>query len=282
MDPSRDPSPFASLSFHKTDTIRLLQFPEEVYVNLQPTILASWPLGIESDGPFGTTNGSYQFKLKGKPFGWLMNHESVAGARLVRDILAFIYHSNWEMVMPLACAERLSSKDLLIFRPRPPEAAPLPQMDWLALAPAKSDRLYVIGDSQPVFQTSQGMLTESTPNHVVWLTMSLTRLLRESDVLQSAETKYNWVEYKLKGRPWSKGGEDGVKTRVLLLRILHVLDQCGWTAHTTVQHRTGNDDRRMLDTIFFRRPKGLPSETPPLSPPIQPPVSELPPYSGPK
>ena len=272
--------PFASLSFHKTDTIRLLQFPEEIYLNLQHAILASWPLGIESDGPFGTTDGSYQFKLKGKPFGWLMNRESVGGARLVRDILAFIYHSNWETVMPLAYAERLSSKDLLIFRPRPPEAAPLLQMEWLALAPAKSDRLYVIGDSQPVFQAPRGMLAET--NHVAWVTISLTQLLRESGVLQSAETKYNWVEYKLKGRPWSRGGEGGVKTRALLLRILHVLDQCGWTAHTTIQHRTGNDDRRMLDTIFFRRPKGLPSTTPPRSPPIQPLASGLPPYTRPK
>ncbi|KAK1756196.1 hypothetical protein QBC47DRAFT_182020 [Echria macrotheca] len=278
MDLAENPVQFATLSFHKRDTIRLLQFPDQLYTSLQPAILASWPPGIEASGPFADSPGSYHFKLKGRPFAWRTSQDSVGGARLVRDLLAFLHHFNWDLVMPLSCAQRLSSKDLLIFRPRPPSAAPSLPMEWLAVAPAKSDRLFIIGDSQPAFETPRAV-SEHTPNHVVWLTMTLTRTLQELDVFQSSETKYNWVEYKLKGRPWMKGGEDGVKTRIVILRILELLHHCGWSAHTSVQHRTGNDDRRMLDTMFFMRPKGLAVDSPPMRSPLQPVPGELPPYS---
>ncbi|KAK5654094.1 hypothetical protein OQA88_7525 [Cercophora sp. LCS_1] len=275
---------FATLSFHKTDCIRLLQFPDDIYTNMQTFIPTSWPPGITSRRRFGERSNSYEFKLKGRPFGWSNDQDAIGGARLVRDLLAFIYHSNWELMMPLGCAVRLSAKDILIFRPRPPGADPRPAMDWLAVAPMGVDKLYFIGDAQPTFDGARS-LTDHTPDHVDWLVISVSRLLTEMGLLQSSDTRYNWVEFKFKGRPWSSGGVDGVNTRVVLLRIMEVLDRFGWASCTSVQHRTGNDDRRMLDTMLFMRPKSLVMDTPPTSPPPpspQPPLSELPPYSATK
>lgn len=274
---------FATLSFHKTDCIRLLQFPDNIYNDMQTVVLNSWPPGLASSKRFGERSNSYQFKLKGRPFGWSNNQDSIGGARLIRDLLAFLYHSNWELMMPLGCAERLTAKDILIFRPRPADMDPNPAMDWLAVAPVGTDKLCFIGDTQPVFDGNVGSLTDRTPSHVDLLIMGVSRLLTEMELLQNSDTRYNRVEFKFKGRPWSKGGLDGVNTRVVLLRILEVLDRFGWSACATVQHRTGNDDRRMLDTMFFRRPKNLVMETPPTpTSPSQPPISELPPYSATK
>ncbi|KAK0646227.1 hypothetical protein B0T16DRAFT_412964 [Cercophora newfieldiana] len=273
---------YAVLSFHKTDTVKLLQFPHDIYVNIQPAILASWPAGVQSCGPFTKTPNSYQFKLKGKPFGWMNDHDSVGGARLVRDLLAFLYHQNWEIVMPLSCARRLSAKDMLVFRPRPPSAGLMPLREWLAVCPSRSDKLYIIGDAQPNFDSATTSAVEHTPDHIVWLTMSFTEMLKEMDLLQKSETKYNWIEYKLKGRPWFYGGEAAVKTRLMLLRMFEMLESFGWTSYASVQHRTGNDDKRMVDTMFFSRLKGHAVQNPtPATPRIpSPSANELPSYSS--
>jgi len=273
---------YAILSFHKSDTVKLLQFPEDIYVNIQSAILASWPPGIQSSGSFTNAPKSYQFKLKGKPFGWMTDQDSVGGARLVRDLLAFIYHHNWEIAMPLSCARRLTAKDMLIFRPRPPTAGVMLPREWLAVSPSRSDKLYIVGDSQPIFDDSAASSTsQPTPGHIVSLTMSLTEMLKEMGLLQKSETKYNWIEYKLRGRPWFYGGEPGVKTRLMLLRMFEILESFGWTSHVSVQHRTGNDDKRMVDTMFFSRPKGLVMQNPSTNSPHipTPSASELPSYS---
>jgi hypothetical protein len=275
---------YAILSFHKTDTVKLLQFQEETYVNMQSAILASWPPGIQSSGPFTSTPHSYQFKLKGKPFGWMNDQDSVGGVRLIRDLLAFLYHHNWEIVTSLSCARRLSAKDLLVFRPRPPIAGLSLPRDWLAVSPSRTDRLYIIGDSQPNFETATTSAADHTPGHIAWLTMSLTEMLKEMDLLQKSEAKYQWVEYKLKGRPWLYGGDSAVKTRLMLLRMFEKLEASGWTSHASVQHRTGNDDKRMVDTMFFSRPRGLavqsPSPVTPASRIPSPSATELPSYSA--
>ncbi|KAK0623188.1 hypothetical protein B0T14DRAFT_536134 [Immersiella caudata] len=248
---------YAILSFHKTDTIKLLQFQEEIYLNMQSAILASWPPGVQSSGSLTSTPNSYQIKLKGKPFGWMNDQDSVGGARLVRDLLAFLYHHNWEIVMPLSCARRLSAKDMLVFRLKSPSAGSMLPREWLAVSPSRSDRLYIIGDSQPNFESATTSAVEHTPAHIVRLTVSITGILKEMDLLQKSEAKYQWVEYKLKGRPWLYGGDAAVKTRLMLLRVFEMLESFGWTSHASIQHRTGNDDKRMVDTMFFSRPKGL-------------------------
>ena len=246
---------YAILSFHKTDMIRLLQFPESLFLSLQPVILSSWPHGIQSSGPYTDTPNSFQIKLKGRPFGWTMNQDALGGARLVRDLFAFFYHHNYEIVMPFSTAQRLTSKDMLIFRPRAPSAPILPPREWLAIAPLRSDRLYIIGDSQPNFDSFRVSAVDPTPDHIVMLTQSITRMFKDLGLLQKSESRYNWIEYQLKGRPWLYGKEAGVKTRLMLLRLFQTLESLGWSCHTSVQHRTGNDDKRMLDTMFFSRPK---------------------------
>ena len=120
---------YALLSFHKSDTVRFLQFPEELYIGIQPYILASWPPGIQNSGPFTEHPNSRQLKLKGFPFGWSRGQDTVGGARLVRDIFAFMHHSGWELVMPFSRSRQPGTKDVLIFRPRPLEAPPAQELE---------------------------------------------------------------------------------------------------------------------------------------------------------
>ncbi|KAK3379497.1 hypothetical protein B0T24DRAFT_158898 [Lasiosphaeria ovina] len=242
-------SAFAILSIHKNDSLRFLQFPDDIHANIQPVILATWPLGIQSSGPYAE---SYQYKLKGKPFGWANEQEVVGGFRVMRNVLAFLHEQSWQLVTPLVCSRKRGAKDTLIFRRRPLDAGPPVPMDWLAVALMGSDKLRVVYDAKDV-KLSGG--ADSDHDHLGVLISGLKKALEAMDCFQKGDWSYDSFEFKLKGRPWLSQGEDVVKSRLLLLRIVETLDSSGWQSCCSVLQRTGNDDFRMADTWYFMRPK---------------------------
>lgn len=107
------PSSFVILSFHFSDTIRLLQFPESIYGVIAPLIRDAWPPGIQSERFYGE---SYDYKLKARPFNAPGDQEAVGSRRLVRDILAFLYRRGWVRATHLNLSRHPTTKDSLIFR----------------------------------------------------------------------------------------------------------------------------------------------------------------------
>ena len=242
---------FAMLSFHRTDTVRLLQFPESIFIAIQHRILASWPPGIQTSGRFGDNPGpSFQLKLKGKPFSWSTQQDGVGGARLVRDLLAFMHEHSWRLVAPLSYGRRRGTKDVLVFEPPPPSAARPPAAEWLAVTPMRSDRLRITGDAHDARSPARN----AGPDALSGLVSTLQQTLEAADLFQEGEWSYDSFEFKLKGRPWMASGEASVKTRLLLLRIAENLGAAGWKLHASVLHRTMSDDFRLADTLVFMRP----------------------------
>ncbi|GAB1320265.1 hypothetical protein MFIFM68171_10475 [Madurella fahalii] len=240
------PTTYATVSFHKRDMIRLINFPEDISLSLQPVIVASWPPGLESSGPSGE---AYEFKVKGKPFGQVGGEQAVGGIRLLRNLFAFLHDHAWELVTPLMCSRRYTAKDTLIFRQLSPPPVPPSPMEWLALAPMRSDRLRVIYDAPDV------KLFGVDPDHdyLGVLITSIKRTLEGGDWFDKGDWSHDSFEFKLKGRPWLSRGEASNKTRILLLRLLETMEGHGWKLHTAVLQRAGTDDIRITDTWYFVR-----------------------------
>jgi len=238
---------FACLSFNKSDSIRFLQFPEEICTDIQPVILSSWPPGIQSVGPFGEC---YQYKLRERPFGTFGAQEAVGGRRLVRDILAFLHDRSWQLVCPLAYTQRVTGKDSLIFRKQPPgkEAEPT---EWLAVGISKTDRLRLIYEAENLKKRTG---VDSDWDHFGVVIAALRKVLEGMELFQKGDWSYDSFEFKLKGSPWQEHGEKTVRTRLLLLRMVETLDSLGWQSYASVLMRTGTDDYRMADTWYFCRP----------------------------
>lgn len=246
-------SKYATLSFHKTDTIRLLGFPEEIKSNMESVIASVWQPGIQSNGPCGE---AFEFKLKGKPWGYFGSQDAVGGIRLLRDLLALLYNHSWELVTSAICSRRYTAKDTLIFRRTslPSAVVPAQPVEWLGLATAFYDKIRIVYDAK-----NNGCPgTEADHDHLGVVIMNLKKMLESLDYFEKGGWSHDSFEFKLKGRPWRSRGEASVKMRLMVLRLLETMESMGWRVYATILQRTGTDEDRMMDTWYFvrTRPSG--------------------------
>jgi hypothetical protein len=245
------PSSYATLSLHKSDTIRLLAFPDSLLPALEALLLASWPPGLESQSRLGQ---SYDFKFKGSPFGYYRSQQHVGGIRLLRNVLAFLYEHDWVLVAPVLCSRRYTAKDTLIFR-QAGEGQPLPPVEWLGLAPLAKDKLRVVYDAPGVRLAGGTGEGEHDHDHLGVLITGLKKMLQELEYFDKGDWSHDSFEFVLKGTPWRSRGEASVKMRIMLMRLLETMESHGWRLYTTLVQRTGTDEDRILDTWYFVREK---------------------------
>ncbi|KAK0732851.1 hypothetical protein B0T21DRAFT_291396 [Apiosordaria backusii] len=247
------PSQYATLSFHKADSIRLLSFPDEIKSHVESLIVSTWPPGIQSTGPCGE---AYEFKLKGKPWGYFGSQDAVGGIRLLRDILALLYDCSWELVTSAICSRRYTAKDTLIFRQNSHSSSTLPAqpVEWLGLATAFYDKIRIVYDAKPVRRSG----VEADHDHLGVIIMNLKKMLESLDYFEKGDWSHDSFEFKLKGRPWRSRGEATIKMRLMVLKLLETMESMGWRVYTTILQRTGTDEDRMTDTWYFvrTRPSG--------------------------
>ncbi|EPE26264.1 hypothetical protein GLAREA_02176 [Glarea lozoyensis ATCC 20868] len=83
-------SSMGSLSLHKKDRIRLVNFPKHDIPALKATILNHWPRSIQKESQ---KSKLYEFKLRGSP--WSAHNSDVLGKILTRELLAQLYKQGW-------------------------------------------------------------------------------------------------------------------------------------------------------------------------------------------
>jgi hypothetical protein len=238
------PPTYATLSFHKADILRLLNFPSDIVSAVESLILASWPPGIEKQYPSGQ---AFEFKLRGRPFGTFRAQQFIGGIHVVRVVFALLRRHGWDLTLSTVCSTRYTAKDTLVFHRSP---VPLSEVEWLALAPAGDRRLRVVYDSG-VGGHSQA--DQDRQNHMVVLNTAIQNTLEELGYFKESSWSHDTREFLLKGKPWKPKPAESVKVRVLLIRLLATMEQCGWRPYTALVQRTGQDDYRMVDTWYFVR-----------------------------
>lgn len=245
--PPSSPSTYATLSFHKSNTLRLLNFPQDLTSALEPLLIASWPPGLESHAAF---NQSYEYKFRDSPFGTYRRQRHVGGIRLLRDVLAFLYTHGWEIVTTVLCSHRYTAKDTLIFRRRVAPMLPA-AVEWLGLAPMGTRSLSVVYDASGV--RLSGPVVDGGHDHLGVLIMAIRKMLEERGCFEKGDWSHDSFEFELKGKPWRSRGEESVKMRIMLMQLLETMEAHGWRLYTTVVQRTGTDEYRVLDTWYFVR-----------------------------
>ncbi|KAH8889305.1 hypothetical protein GQ53DRAFT_599068, partial [Thozetella sp. PMI_491] len=242
-------STFATLSFHRRDRVRFLQFPKIIYQNVEPVLLAAWAPGIQTQSFYGE---AYEYQLKESPFGARGDVAGVASRRLVRDLLAYLYTHSWLIVTPLSHSRRIGCKDTLIFRQKLElgllkTAEPLPPtpVEWLVVALQGAGGLRIIYDGDGTGRKDG-------------LGVLLDGLKKAWDGIGAAQTG-DWnqdsFEFRLSDKPWRAHREATMKARSILLRLVETLDSLGWQSYVTIRQRTENDDVKKTDTWYFVRPR---------------------------
>lgn len=239
--PSLGGTVFAMMSMHKRDKLRFLHFPEDIYTAAESIITNSWPPGVQEQKMYGE---SYEYKLKGSPWGMMGHQEGVGSRILLRNMFAFLHRRGWVLVTPLSHSVRPGTKDSLIFKKKQGSPSPPPSVDWLVLAFMHTKKLRVIGDEPGVMK-------------------SLREAFEGMDVFESDEWTYDSFEFKFKYAPWRAHGEATVKARLLLLQIIEVMDGQGWVSYCACKQRTDSDDVKHPDTWYFVKKKHETIETAP-------------------
>ncbi|KAJ4304185.1 hypothetical protein N0V88_001797 [Collariella sp. IMI 366227] len=218
--------------------------PLALTASLERVIRASWPKGIDNHGPSGN---AYNFDVKGAPFGYFRSQYHVGGIRLLRDILAFLYANGWAVLSGVQASRRYTDKDVIILRKMD---APPRNVEWLALAPMENDRLRVIYDPEG------GQKAKAAPGDYDYMGMvvaAIKNILVEMGYFQKGQWEDDSFEFDLQGNPWRASGEECVKMNILLMKLLETMESHGWRLYTNLVQRTGSDEDRILDTLYFTR-----------------------------
>ncbi|KAL5351912.1 hypothetical protein ACLOAV_003774 [Pseudogymnoascus australis] len=227
--PENGPSfstPFASLSLHRSDRIRCLQFPPPDIDGLRACIKANYPFGIQRESPYGV---SHEFKLASYPWSG-QGRDAIPSRIVMREILAHLYRNGWVFHVSTDCSKNGLDQDTIVFR----KQAPPPEAEWIAISFNQDDRLRLIGADEV-------------------LTAAVREVLKSMRLLQEESWKDRALgawEFKIHGRPWVASGEQTMSTRLLLLKLLGCLEKHGLSLYASI------DQNR---TTLWTRPSGFPS-----------------------
>ena len=224
---------FTSLSLHRTDRIRLIQFPQSDIAGLRELIIANYPFGLSGEQKYGV---SHEFKLNSRP--WLgQGSDAIPSRILMREILAHLYRSGWIIHCSTDCSKKAFDKDTLFFRKQP---SPPPESEWISISFNMADRMRLIGADEVLIAATKQLL------------QSMGLLQDESWKDRKLQAK----EFKIYGTPWIANGEETMTTRLLLLRLLEVLENHGWSLYASIdQSQAGQGNASETDSWYCVRDK---------------------------
>jgi hypothetical protein len=216
---------FASISLHKTDRIRLLQFPPDDTAAIRDIIKQNWPSGIQEERTYAN---SHEFKCLGNPWSG-QGADAIPARVLMRSILAHLFAAGWILTASTDVSKSVPEKDTMIFRK---QAVPPPASEWMAVSFNQGDRLRLIGAPVELIASFQALLKGmGLWQEGVWKDRAL-----------------NAFEFKINGWPWRPQGEETMTTRLLLLRMLETLEVGGWSLYATVDQNNGHHNKSSSST----------------------------------
>lgn len=155
----------------------------------------------------------------------------------MREILAHLFSVGWILHASTDLSKKETDKDTLIFRK---QQTPPPESEWISISFNQSDRLRLIGADTELIE-------------------AFRQLLKGRGKLQNEFWKdqvLNAWEFKIHGNPWWATGEETVKTRELVLKMLEVLEMYGWSLYASIDQNQAGEHSSETDSWFCVRDKG--------------------------
>jgi len=125
--------------------------------------------------------------------------------------------------------------DSLIFRYQSP---PPPPCEWLSISFDRSDRLRI---SDPPSSD-----------------LAATVVSAFGQTVSKEERKPGYFEIKFHGYPWYPSGEETVKTRMMVVRLLEVLESFGYTLYASIDQTNGPEGEESDVLVVHKQKKWVP------------------------
>ncbi|KAB5530282.1 hypothetical protein GE09DRAFT_386688 [Coniochaeta sp. 2T2.1] len=208
---------FACMTRFNQDRLHFVDFPRSEVETVTARIQAVWPKGIQ-DSKRMATPGGWDVKIGGLP--WAAVQCGPADGRvLLGEILEHLYNRGWVLHTSIAAFQHTFYGDTLMFRHQMP---PPPPCDWLVVAFEKSDRLKIM--PAPPDDLRASLLR--------WLGSQVQKSSSERDC-----AKDGFMEIKLNGQPWSAMSDQGVRTHLVLLKLLDAFQTTGFALYGSMRQQ---------------------------------------------
>ncbi|KAJ3169215.1 hypothetical protein HDU88_001012 [Geranomyces variabilis] len=213
------------ISLHESDKIRLLSLPTDIRPAFEQAI-SRGTYSVQSQGDY---HGSYQYKLKGRPW-WGQGDDAVRSRRLVVEIFRFMESCGWTLLLSADVSKKPYDKDTWFFRRRD-VGNPLPiYTQFAAISFNRADLLRVIMAPPQVVEVITSTAQRCYPRGV-----------------QEIRHKDGFPQIKLRGYPWHATGGDTVLARQFLLEVIDALLRIGWTMYASCDISTGTSNEHVDD-----------------------------------
>lgn len=222
---------FASLSLHMDDRIRFLSFPEPVISACRSAILSNWPKGISSERPYAN---SHEIKLRGYPWkGYGIS--AVDARRLIKGVFSTLHSCGWIFTLNTNIIKTETNKDTLLFRYQSPPPA---RHEWCSIAFSKQNRLRFIDCPASTYAT-------------------LPERIGSDWIREQREYAPGVWDFELHGNPWVPGGKATMQVRELLMSLMEMLEEEGWSVYASIDQKSGTGQKTSeTDTWYCFRLKG--------------------------
>ncbi|XP_063728460.1 uncharacterized protein LOC134856018, partial [Symsagittifera roscoffensis] len=210
--------PFCVISFY-WDQLNVFNADEQLVGQIRSCIMYNWPKGIQRES---RVSDVITFKLKGNPF-WPQSSDHAQFVHFACILLKELSRSGYIKIMS-SDVNWYCSLSAWFFYKSPTTVAN--DIEFCAIDMWGWDKLKFFNLPPEINEAMKYVVFENWKG------------------VQQARVEDNIFTMKLKGFPWQNpGGEDGVRNRLLVMKMIQVMANYGWTLYsaTNIDAQTGAD-----------------------------------------
>lgn len=224
--------PLLIVGLSSTDSLMVLNAPEELHQTFKDVVAKSWNAGIQR---WTYENSVLVIKLVGNP--WHPDGQDTVSSRLLlQNLINDLRLRQWNLY---GNSNLKSSTNTLFFEYDPNIVPGEPSTTHFTISLNKQDRLRLIGAPDSLVSVIRNVI------QTIWLRG-----------IQNEERYYQSWEFKLRGTPWWASGTEAVDSRYLIAKLLEALQSYGWSVVASI-----DSSRKLSDksSLVFRQSQAIQS-----------------------
>ena len=214
--------PLLIVGLSSTDSLMVLNAPEELHQTFRDVVQKSWKAGIQR-----WTYENYVLVIKLSGYPWHPDGQDTVSSRLLlQNLISDLRLRQWNLY---GNSNLKSSTNTLFFEYDPNIIPGEPSTTHVTISLNKQDRLRLIGAPDSLVSAVRSVIQTNWTRGI-----------------QNEERYYESWEFKLRGTPWWASGHEAVDSRYLIVKILEALQSYGWSVIASVDSSRKLSDKSAL------------------------------------
>ena len=215
--------PFACIGVNGYDKLQFVNFPQNLHSIFQNVVASNWPQKIQEAKVIGD---ALQIELKGNPWTSTRDKEDIQSKTLIKALLNDLEMRQWILY---GSSNLRGNADTLFFRCDPC----LP-----------NDGSKLIGFVINLHRNDRLRLIDAPPESINCAKSIVTKFWKPG--VTKEMVKLNAYEFKLGGHPWWADGEESVKSRFFICKLVEGLMSIGWRVQIAINLTRKLNDKSVL------------------------------------